>query len=156
LQKWFREHLTVMRGGRLTADALRMQAMRKWSLRSWLKTAEVYLEGKLVRMISMRVPVFTDLGLYLMGSLIITLHSVPIYLQFPYLFFFLTWSPCKAFLKSDTVAGLTHDLALFSLLSLSIGENGFRIEYVSCLSIFFVYFFISFYMFATSKGKISE
>jgi hypothetical protein len=29
LQKWFREHLTVMRGGRLTADALRMQAMRK-------------------------------------------------------------------------------------------------------------------------------
>ena len=31
-------------------------------------TAEVYLEGELVRM---RVPVFTDLGLYLVGSLII-------------------------------------------------------------------------------------
>jgi hypothetical protein len=30
----------------------------------------VYLEGKLVRMISMRVPVFTDLGLYLVDSLI--------------------------------------------------------------------------------------
>jgi hypothetical protein len=29
------------------------------------------LEGRLVRMISMRVPVFTDLGLYLVGSLII-------------------------------------------------------------------------------------
>jgi hypothetical protein len=36
-----------------------------------LKTAEVYFEGKLVRMISMRVPMFTDLGLYLVGSLII-------------------------------------------------------------------------------------
>ena len=36
-----------------------------------MKTAEVYLEGKLVRMIAMRVPVFTDLGLYLVGSLII-------------------------------------------------------------------------------------
>ena len=33
--------------------------------------AEVYLEGKLVRMISMRVPMLTDLGLYLVGSLII-------------------------------------------------------------------------------------
>ena len=33
--------------------------------------AEVYLEGKLVRMISMRVPVFTDLWWYLVGSLII-------------------------------------------------------------------------------------
>ena len=32
-----------------------------------MKTAEVYLEGKLVRMISMRVP----LGRYLVGSLII-------------------------------------------------------------------------------------
>ena len=31
----------------------------------------MYLEGRLVRMISMRVPVFTDLGLYLVGSLII-------------------------------------------------------------------------------------
>jgi hypothetical protein len=40
-------------------------------LRSWLKTPEVYLEGRLVRMISMRVPVFTDLCLYLVGSLII-------------------------------------------------------------------------------------
>ena len=39
-------------------------------LRSWLKTAEVYLQGRLVRMISMRVPVFMDLGLYLVGSLI--------------------------------------------------------------------------------------
>jgi hypothetical protein len=29
------------------------------------------LEGELVRMIYMRVPVFTDLGLYLVGSLII-------------------------------------------------------------------------------------
>ena len=38
---------------------------------AWLKTAEVYLEGKLVRMISMRVPVFRALGLYLVGSLII-------------------------------------------------------------------------------------
>ena len=36
-----------------------------------LKTAEVYLEGEVVRMISMMVPVFTDLGLYLVGSLII-------------------------------------------------------------------------------------
>jgi hypothetical protein len=36
-----------------------------------LKTAEVYLEGKLVRMISIRVPMFTDYGLYLVGSLII-------------------------------------------------------------------------------------
>ena len=36
-----------------------------------MKTEEVYLEGKLVRMISMRVSVFTDLGLYLVGSLII-------------------------------------------------------------------------------------
>ena len=36
-----------------------------------LKTAEVYLEGKFVRIISMRVPMFTDLGLYLVGSLII-------------------------------------------------------------------------------------
>ena len=31
----------------------------------------VYLEGKVVQMISMRVPVFMDLGLYLVGSLII-------------------------------------------------------------------------------------
>ena len=31
----------------------------------------MYLEGKLVRMISMRVPVFTALGWYLVGSLII-------------------------------------------------------------------------------------
>ena len=61
----------MMNGGRLTADPLRMQAIRQWSLKSWLKTAEVYLEVKLVRMISMRVPVFTDLGLYLVGSLII-------------------------------------------------------------------------------------
>ena len=29
------------------------------------------MEGELFRMISMRVPVFTDLGLYLVGSLII-------------------------------------------------------------------------------------
>ena len=29
------------------------------------------MESELVRMISMRVPVFTDLGLYLVGSLII-------------------------------------------------------------------------------------
>ena len=36
-----------------------------------MKTAEVYLEGKLVRMISIRVPMSTDLGLYLVGSLII-------------------------------------------------------------------------------------
>ena len=36
-----------------------------------MKTAEVYLEGKLVRIISIRVPMFTDLGLYLVGSLII-------------------------------------------------------------------------------------
>ena len=40
-------------------------------LRSWLKTAEVYLESRLVRMISMRVPMFMDLGLFLVGSLII-------------------------------------------------------------------------------------
>ena len=69
--KCFRERLTVMRRRHLTVDPLRTQAMRQWSLRSWLKTAEVYLEGKLVRMISMRVPMFTDLGLYLVGSLII-------------------------------------------------------------------------------------
>ena len=31
---------------------------------------EVYLEVKLVWMISMRVPIVTDLGLYLVGSLI--------------------------------------------------------------------------------------
>ena len=61
----------MMRGGRLTADPLRMQAMRQWSLRSWLKTAEVYLDGKLIRMISKRVPMVTDLGLYLVGSMII-------------------------------------------------------------------------------------
>ena len=48
LQKWF--SLIVMRCGRLT---------------------EVYLEGNLVRMISMRVHVLTDLELYLVGSLII-------------------------------------------------------------------------------------
>ena len=36
-----------------------------------MNTAEVYLEGKLARMISMRVPIFTDLVLYLVGSLII-------------------------------------------------------------------------------------
>jgi hypothetical protein len=63
--KCVRERLTVMRAARMTADPLRMKAMRQSSLRSWLKTAEVYLEGNLVRMISMRVPVFTDLGLYL-------------------------------------------------------------------------------------------
>ena len=34
-------------------------------------SAEVYLEGELVRMTSMRVPVFMDLELYLVGSLII-------------------------------------------------------------------------------------
>ena len=34
-----------------------------------MKTAEVYLEGRLVRMISLRVLVFTDFGLYLLGSL---------------------------------------------------------------------------------------
>ena len=69
--KCFREHFTVMSGGRLTADPLRMQAMRQCSLRSWLKTAGVYLEGKLVKMISMRVPLLTALGWYLVGSLII-------------------------------------------------------------------------------------
>ena len=69
--KCVRERLTVMRGSRLTADPLWTQAMSQCSLRSWLKTAEVYLEGKLVRMISMRVPIFKDLGLYLVGSLII-------------------------------------------------------------------------------------
>jgi hypothetical protein len=31
----------------------------------------VYLEGTLVRMIAMRVPMFTYLGLYLVGSMII-------------------------------------------------------------------------------------
>jgi hypothetical protein len=31
----------------------------------------VHLEGKLVMMTSMRVPMFTDLGLYLVGSLVI-------------------------------------------------------------------------------------
>ena len=36
-----------------------------------MKIAEVYLEGELVRMTSMRVHVFTDLELYLVGSLII-------------------------------------------------------------------------------------
>ena len=35
---------------------------------------EVYFEGKLVRMISMRVPMATDLGLYRVGSLIICLR----------------------------------------------------------------------------------
>ena len=37
-QKCFRELLTVMSGGRLTTDPLQTQAMRQWSLRSWLKT----------------------------------------------------------------------------------------------------------------------
>ena len=69
--KGFRERLTVMRGGRLTVDSLCTQAMTQCSLRSWLKTAEVYLEGKLVRMISKRMPMVTDLGLYRVGSLII-------------------------------------------------------------------------------------
>ena len=69
--KCFRECLIVMRGGRLTADPVRTQVMRQWSLWSWLKTAKVYLEGRLVTMISMRVPVFTDLGFYLVGSMII-------------------------------------------------------------------------------------
>ena len=55
----------------MTADPLWTQAMRQLSLRSWMKTAEVYLEGRLVRRISMRVPVFMDLWLYLVGSLII-------------------------------------------------------------------------------------
>jgi hypothetical protein len=32
---------------------------------------EVYLEGRLVRMISKRVPMVTDLGMYLVGSLMI-------------------------------------------------------------------------------------
>ena len=41
-----------------------------------MKTAEVYLEGRLVRMIPMRVPVFTDLGLYLVGSLIICVRLI--------------------------------------------------------------------------------
>jgi hypothetical protein len=36
-----------------------------------MKTAEVYLEGKLVRIMSMRVPMLTDLGLYLVCSLMI-------------------------------------------------------------------------------------
>ena len=36
-----------------------------------MKTAEFYLEGKLVRKIPMRVPMFTNLGLYLVRSLII-------------------------------------------------------------------------------------
>ena len=56
--KCFKERLTVMSGGRLTADPLRMQTMRQGSRRSWLNTAAVYLEGTLVRMISMRGPVF--------------------------------------------------------------------------------------------------
>ena len=45
--------------------------MRQCSLRSWWKTAELYLEGKLVRMISKKVPRATDLVLYLVGLLII-------------------------------------------------------------------------------------
>ena len=36
-----------------------------------IETEEVYLESELVRMISIRVPVFMDLGLYLVGSSII-------------------------------------------------------------------------------------
>ena len=36
-----------------------------------VEDSELYLEGKLVRMISMRVPMFMDLGLDLVGSLII-------------------------------------------------------------------------------------
>ena len=40
-------------------------------MRFCLKTAKVYLEGELVRMTSMRVPMFMDLELYLVGSLII-------------------------------------------------------------------------------------
>ena len=36
-----------------------------------MKTAKVYLDGKLVRMISKRVPMVMDVGVYLVGSLII-------------------------------------------------------------------------------------
>ena len=36
-----------------------------------MKAAEVYLEGELVKMTSMRLPVFMDMELYLVGSLII-------------------------------------------------------------------------------------
>ena len=36
-----------------------------------LKTTEVYFDGKLVRMISKRVPMVTDFGLYLVDSSII-------------------------------------------------------------------------------------
>ena len=60
----------MMMPGCLTADPLRIQEIRQRSLKYWLKPAEVYFEGKLGRMISMRVPVFMDLGLYLVGSLI--------------------------------------------------------------------------------------
>ena len=35
------------------------------------EAAEVYLEGKMVKITSMRVPIVTDLGLCLIGSLII-------------------------------------------------------------------------------------
>ena len=56
----------------MTADPLCRQAMIAEIL--VLKTAEVYLEGKLVRMISKRVPMVTDLGFYLVGSLIISVR----------------------------------------------------------------------------------
>ena len=34
-----------------------------------IEATEVYLEGQLVRITSMRVPLFKDVGLYLVGSL---------------------------------------------------------------------------------------
>ena len=36
-----------------------------------MEVEEGYLEGQLGRIMSMRVPLFTDLGLYLVGSLMI-------------------------------------------------------------------------------------
>ena len=36
-----------------------------------IEDSRIVLEGKLVRIMSIRVPMFTDLGLYLVGSLMI-------------------------------------------------------------------------------------
>ena len=53
-QKCFRECFTVMRGGCLTTDA---DAGNEAVIAEILiETAEVYLEGKLVKIMSMRVP----------------------------------------------------------------------------------------------------
>ena len=49
LLKCFRECLTVMKGGRLTANPVRTQVMKQWSLRSWLVDSRGVFRGKVVQ-----------------------------------------------------------------------------------------------------------